>query len=564
MESEAASCYASTVNNPDRRDFLRKTSLGLAALGLGPRGGARVQATTLGARSRLALRGLTVDAARVPEKPAYYRRLIDFCHDWNLNALLFRLTDDQGSMLRFRSHPDLITHAHALTPEEARELARYGERRGVTVIPEVESFGHSRYITGVPRYAHLADQRPGGSGEFAGLVPVNPETTALIGDLYREVAAIFPSPYLHGGCDEVDWGGAELSRRALQTKTRAGIWADYLNSLDEVCRGLGKELIVWGDFVLHKEPGILPKLSKRVIVMDWQYYVTDPRPLAQAAEQAMAQGLRVIGAPAIISCAWGPRAGGEQLRNIDAYAEAYGGHGDSRSLGVIVTNWIPSRYLQGSLWDTFAYAAVALDRGSEAARESAFKNFVERFYRGSWNSSWQEVFDTCYRITPSRNSCAPRQWAGSRLPVPWASEEDLRRMLHAPATEPPPFQKLRAQVAAVGPSARANEADFSSFALSVEYLEYIDWRDSAVRDAAKSPGAPSAAILIRKIADRDRSLVEKLDAEWDTGRFADSAARTGPVIDFRPPDQLLFRMHQCAEFSASLTHEGDRFARLLA
>ena len=31
-------------------------------------------------------------------------------------------------------------------------------------------------------------------------------------------------------------------------------------------------------------------------------------------------GLRVIGAPAIISCRWGVRAGANALRNIDAFA----------------------------------------------------------------------------------------------------------------------------------------------------------------------------------------------------------------------------------------------------
>ena len=50
--------------------------------------------------------------------------------------------------------------------------------------------------------------------------------------------------------------------------------------------------------------------------MDWQYYVTDPKPLEQAARKVVDAGLRAIGAPAIISCRWGPRAGANALRNI--------------------------------------------------------------------------------------------------------------------------------------------------------------------------------------------------------------------------------------------------------
>ncbi|MGH9593245.1 MAG: family 20 glycosylhydrolase, partial [Bryobacteraceae bacterium] len=336
-----------------------------------------------------------------------------------------------------------------------------------------------------------------------GLTPVHADSVQLISDLYREVAALFPSPYLHGGCDEVNWGGSDASRRALQSKSRAQIWAEYLNSLDDVCRGLGKELIVWGDFVLHKEAEILPRLSKRVIVMDWQYYVTEPEPLAKAASQAIAQGLRVIGAPAIITCEWGPRIGQLQLQNLDAYAEAYTGIHDSRCLGVIVTNWLPSRYLQGSLWDTFAYAAVALREGSAAAHESAWKNFVEKYYASAWDPNWKEIFGTYYRITPNRHSCAP-DWPGPHLPVPWATEADLRSAIRSTVEAPLPFTELRSRILAAESSVRRNWEDFSSFALSADYLDYATWRDLVVRDAAQATDARHASQLIQTIAGRDR------------------------------------------------------------
>ena len=156
------------------------------------------------------------DAARLPEKLEYYQRLIDFCADWGLNALQFRLTDDQGSALRFESHPELLTHRNAFSPAEMRRLVEYGEKHGVTLIPEIESFGHTHYITGVPRYAELSDHNAGAQADFTGIIPVHPQTLEIFRDLYREIAAIFASPYIHGGCDEVSWGGSELSQQALR------------------------------------------------------------------------------------------------------------------------------------------------------------------------------------------------------------------------------------------------------------------------------------------------------------------------------------------------------------
>lgn len=154
---------------------------------------------------RKTMRGLMVDAGRVPESMDYYRRVVEFCADWELNTLQFRLADDQGSALRFATVPDLLIHKNAFTPEQLKSLADYAKSHGVDLIPELESFGHTGYITRSPAYAHLLDDSLQGSSEFTGVIPVNPETLQLFEKLYREVAAIFPSIYFHGGCDEVNW-----------------------------------------------------------------------------------------------------------------------------------------------------------------------------------------------------------------------------------------------------------------------------------------------------------------------------------------------------------------------
>jgi N-acetyl-beta-hexosaminidase len=99
-----------------------------------------------------------VDAARVPETIAYYKRVIEFCSDWELNTLQFRLTDDQGSAMHFASVTDLVTHRNAFTPEELKSLVEYGQSHGVELTPEVESFGHTGYITRSPAYSHLSDR----------------------------------------------------------------------------------------------------------------------------------------------------------------------------------------------------------------------------------------------------------------------------------------------------------------------------------------------------------------------------------------------------------------------
>lgn len=518
-----------------------------------------------GSESSGKLYGLMADAGRMVEDPSYYRRAIDFCHDWNMNAYLISLADDQGSAIRFKSHPELITHKNALTHDQAKELADYAQQRGVELIPEIESFGHTHYITGTKKYANLQDAMPSGHRSFSAVCPVNPETLKLFADLYREVAEIFPSRYFHGGCDEVNWGGSKLSREALKKKTRAEIWGEYVNSLDEITRGLGKELIVWGDFVLHKQPGALPRLNKDIIIMDWQYYVTDPKPLEQAARKVVDTGLRAIGAPAIISCRWGPRAGKNALQNIEAYTEAYNRVDSPRALGVIVTNWVPSRYIQRSLWDTYAYSAVTMLEGSSVARASGFRRFVEKHYRAEWNENWSDIFTTLYEITPNKRSCSP-PWMKPVLPIPWRTDDELKAAVKSDMLNGPPFRRLLSQLVFAEAQVRDHLDDFLTFRLSLEYLEHVFWRITVLtQEAAKPHVTPeSAAALIQTIAERDQRLLKKLNASWDVGRSPDVTARTAPVYNIGPSDQLLYTFNKAATYTQELAKNPQRFAALVA
>ncbi len=512
------------------------------------------------------IRGVMVDAARVPELLDYYRRVIEFCSEWELNTLQFRLADDQGTALRFSSVPDLVTHPDAFTPAQLRSLAEYGTAHGVDLIPELESFGHTGYITRSPAYAHLLDSEPQGDQEFTGVIPVHPEATELFKRLFREVAAIFPSKYLHGGCDEVNWGGSALSRKALQTKTRPQLWAEYLNALNQSVEALGKQFIVWGDFVVHKEPGILGQLNKNIVIMDWNYWDTNPVQFRDALAAIHASGHRGIGAPGLISYRWGPRAGTKSLRNIDAFADAYFAPDNSGSLGVILTNWVPSRYIQNSIWDGFAYAAVAFKHGTATARESGHRRFVERYFGAQWDKVWSEVFQLIYDAAPAYGEPDPLSSIGLRLPVPFSDEEHLATLLKNHPSGSNPFPRLRSLLVSLEPSISKNRSDFQALALSVEYLDALFWRESVIFEhaAGRPPfNAESAQALIQNIAERDRHLLKALLEDWDKGRSTNSAAKAAPLFGFAPKDQLLFQWQQAANFSAGLALHTERFYALL-
>lgn len=550
---------------PTRRAFIGTGGAAVAAAAF-PRALAGIGSQEkIAAGPAAMMRGMMVDAARLPEKLEYYRRAIEFCSDWELNTLQFRLTDDQGSAMRFASVPDLLTHPHAFTPDELADLVAYGKAHGVDLLPEVEAFGHTGYITRSPQYAHLLDRDPNGSSEFTGIIPVHPETLELMRKLFREVAAIFPSQYLHGGCDEVNWGGSAMSRKALAGKPRAQIWGEYLNALNHLATDFGKRFIVWGDFVLHKEPEILDRLDKSIVIMDWNYWDTDAIRFHDALATVRAHGSQAIGAPGLISYRWGPRPGTEQLRNIDAFADAYFGGENAGSLGAILTNWVPTRYLQNSLWDGFAYAAVAFKDGSEVAQTQARRRFVERHWGAAWNETWSEAMDLLYDAAPIYGQSGEASPLGMQLAVPYSDERSFVAAMKRTRERANPFTHLRALLALVAPSVIRSFEDFRATVLSVQYLEALYWReDMIVEHAAAGPISQAAAQqIIEVIAERDARMVELLNEDWNSGRFADLPEKTAPVYGFRPKDELLAQWNRAAAFTASLASHPGNFYQLL-
>ena len=511
------------------------------------------------------MRGLMVDAGRVPESMDYYRRVIEFCAEWELNTLQFRLADDQGAAMRFASAPELLTHKDAFTPDQLKSLADYAASHGVDLIPELESFGHTGFITRSPTYAHLLDADPRGTSEFTGVIPVHPETLELFEKLYREIASIFPSVYLHGGCDEVNWGGSGLSRKALEKKTRAQIWTEYLNSLHRIATSNGKQFIVWGDVVLHKEPEILDELNKNIIIMDWNYSETSSAKIREAYLTLRAKGFRGIGAPALIRYIWGSRAGTEQLRNIDAFADSYLGSNDPGSLGIVLTNWIPSRYIQNSLWDGFAYAAVAFKQGAATAQTSGFRRFIEKHYRASWSDTWDEAFHLIYDSAPAVEDRESSSWMGLRLTLPWSDDSQLIALLKEKAPRPNPFTRLRSLLVLLEPSILRNYSDFQAFTLCVEYLECTYWREAIVIEYSSSQALDreTADLLIQNVAARDQALCDALSKDWDGGRPADAPAKSEPLYGFGPKDQLFFQWKRATDYSTSLASHPERFYQLL-
>jgi len=294
--------------------------------------------------------GIMIDCARLLEKHEYYYRLIDFMTDWDMNTLLLHFSDDHGIAIELPGFEKLAM-PHAFSRNEIKDFIEYANKHHIDVIPELEVFGHTRYITDHPDYEHLYFGNKPNNISFNALDPLNPETISLMKVMIKEVADIFPSTYLHLGCDEVNLKGLN----AATGLNEAEVWTDYVNTMIAIVKDHGKTPMIWSDHI-QKSEQIAALLDKDIVLMEWNY---DPEYLPTKLPALVDLGYdNIIMCPSV-SC-WRSRVipSKPQLKNVDGHASALR---NGIAKGLINTVWLPMRYLQNSMWYGMAYSAFLVN-----------------------------------------------------------------------------------------------------------------------------------------------------------------------------------------------------------
>ncbi|WP_417564263.1 family 20 glycosylhydrolase [Microbacterium sp.] len=224
----------------------------------------RLEATVIDDRPRFAYRGTMLDLARHFFGVPVIERHIDHAASLKLNHLHLHLSDDQGWRIQLRSRPKLTELASGtaaqgdaggfLSKDDYAHLVEYAAARHLTVVPEIDAPGHTHAVG----LAHPELMEPvvlgdhidevvaafGGGAPTAGvpytgfavgfssLKTRDEATYEFLADVYGELAAMTPGPYLHVGGDE-----------ALGTD--AADYAEFVNRATRLVANLGKTPIAW-------------------------------------------------------------------------------------------------------------------------------------------------------------------------------------------------------------------------------------------------------------------------------------------------------------------------------
>lgn len=186
-------------------------------------------------------RALLIDIARQPHSLEGLKLIITYCRLYKINYLQLHLTDTEAVTFPFTSVTGLVNQNQrgivAFTKAEWLDLIQFADRRGVTLIPEIEMPGHAgAFVRARP------DLFRTGTYHHATLNIANPAAITALKAILTEICEVFKSsPYIHIGADEADLSLLHYGKgdTRVDPAVRAQ-WDAYMDSLTLVLRKAGR------------------------------------------------------------------------------------------------------------------------------------------------------------------------------------------------------------------------------------------------------------------------------------------------------------------------------------
>jgi hexosaminidase len=169
---------------------------------------------------------------------------------------------------QYASNP-LMGPPGSVTAAEAAELVAYARPYHVLIVPEQEAFGHLHHNLTWEQYQSLAETPHG-----AVLAPGQPGSISLITQMFTELAALYPGPFLHIGADETVDLGLGQTQSDVDKRGLAPVYLDFLQQITTALKPLNRRLLFWGD-IAQDAPDQLKAMPQQfkdsTIAIAWVY-----------------------------------------------------------------------------------------------------------------------------------------------------------------------------------------------------------------------------------------------------------------------------------------------------
>lgn len=261
---------------------------------------------------RFSYRGSMLDVSRTFFDKEYILRHLDFLSYHKINKFHWHLVDDNGWRIEIKKYPELTKtgawrgrdcalppaynsgadpYGGFYTQEEIKEIVRYAADRNIEIIPEIDLPGHSRSIAvSYPEILCNHDKDiQSVQGEVKNVFCVGKESNyKMLENIFKEIAALFPSQYINIGGDEVETSNWKYCPECQALMKKMGytdekqLMGYFVERLDKIIHKLGKKMGGWHDIVVGN-------ISNDDLVVAWK---------SRNAMDALNKGFKTIMQPA--------------------------------------------------------------------------------------------------------------------------------------------------------------------------------------------------------------------------------------------------------------------------
>jgi hypothetical protein len=226
------------------------------------------------------IRSVMIDMGRSTFPKAYIKRIIRIMAHLKLNMLHLHLYDDELSGFRFSGLPVGHENPYAIDAADLKEIVQYARTYHITVMPELESWGHVQSIVD-----HFPDLK-GGPGMYGGAsFAIGEKTYQLLEKVYDEiVSCLEDSAVVHVGLDEAIWKvmPGEEDRGYTPTGMVARIYDILMKAGDKYGKHITMHL--WAD---HGGRPLPASIETKVVIEPWEY--------KRAGEQGIVKKMKKYG-----------------------------------------------------------------------------------------------------------------------------------------------------------------------------------------------------------------------------------------------------------------------------
>ncbi|XP_062942421.1 beta-hexosaminidase subunit beta [Cynocephalus volans] len=247
-------------------------------------------------------RGILIDTSRHYLPVKVILKTLDAMAFNKFNVLHWHIVDDESFPYQSTSFPQLsnkgsYSFVHIYTPNNVRMVIEYARLRGIRVLPEFDTPGHTQ--SWGKGQENLLTPCYNGQKPLNTFGPINPvlnTTYSFLTTFFQEISKVFPDQFIHLGGDEVEFNCWQSNPQIQDFMKRQGFGKDfnklesfYIKKLLDTIATMNKGTIVWQEVFDNKV-----KLHPNTVIQVWKNNGY-PEELHQVTES---------GFPTILSSPW--------------------------------------------------------------------------------------------------------------------------------------------------------------------------------------------------------------------------------------------------------------------